>query len=154
MTLPLHFGSLFEHIYDDITSHHKWQGNVKESHHFMEISLWKSFLTALLSNNNLSAMPWATKSLSQQPSLHIWMGCCLEGREMRGEHRRGQNRSGVKWSRRKQWTFLFHLLFPSLIKCISLAPLNVFLSLLTFFSWIIVTVITDGQRNIVSDERM
>ena len=119
----------------------------------MEISLWKSFLTALLSNNNLSAMPWATKSLSQQPSLHIWMGCCLGGREMRGEHRRGQNRSGVKWSRRKQWTFLFHLLFPSLIKCISLAPLNVFLSLCTFFSWIIITVITEGQRKIVSDEK-
>ena len=105
-------------------------------------------------SRTITSLPWATKSLSQQPSLHIWMGCCLEGREMRGEHRRGQNRSGVKWSRTKQWTFLFHLLFPSLIKCISLAPLNVFLSLCTFFSWIIVTVITDGQRNIVSDERM
>ena len=65
--------------------------------------------------------------------------------------------SGAKWSRTKQWTFLFHLLFPLLIKCISLTPLSVFLSLcnLYFSSWILITVISDEvQGKLVSDETM
>ena len=56
MTLLLHRGSLFDHVYDDITYIYMMTSRIQKARNFYGNFFFEEFLSGLLSNNNLSAM--------------------------------------------------------------------------------------------------